>query len=73
VEHCPAILVGCNQLVAGFQVDAVALWQVRQLEDVGKCDAFLPGADVPSWQVEQVVAAVYAAWFGLAPNQEVVL
>ena len=39
-------------------VHLVVLWQLMQLPLVGMCVADLPVADVPLWQLEQLVDAL---------------
>jgi hypothetical protein len=59
--------------VVGFQVAAVAVWQLMQFTPVGKWLAGLPVAAAPLWQDTQLVLALYSAWFGRAPSQVDVL
>jgi hypothetical protein len=44
--------------VVGFQLAAVALWQLRQFCEVGMWLADLAGAVLPLWQLAQLVALV---------------
>ena len=44
------------------------LWQLSQLAVVGKCDADLPAAMLPLWQLVQVVAELKVRWSALAPS-----
>jgi len=40
----------------------VDLWQLSQLAVVARCDAVLPVATVPLWQLEQPVLTETLAW-----------
>ena len=51
----------------------VVLWQLMQFALVGKCAAVLPVAELPLWQVTQLVAPVKPLWSGLAPPSQVLV
>jgi hypothetical protein len=49
----------------GFQ--EVVLWQLTQAVVVVKCCAFLPAAELPLWQLAQVVELLNRLWSTFAP------
>ena len=59
-----------STVTAGFQV--WVLWQASQVLLVGMCDAVLPVAVVPLWQLMQVPGATLL-WLKPAPCHELVV
>jgi hypothetical protein len=62
VEHCPATGTWLWFHLVGRQ--ALVLWQLTQLTEVGMCAGVFPVAELPLWQLVQLVAAVNRVWSG---------
>jgi hypothetical protein len=70
VEHWLATGAWVWFQLLGFQLAVV--WQLMQLALVGMCVALLPVAELPLWQLEQLVDALNRLWSGLEPAQVLV-